>query len=122
MTETDPTPPAAELAVAIDLLAEDALLREAIAEPLSVRLPTGKVISVPHMKDWPHLATRLVMISAYDQWARLVLSDDDYKAFTDADLRTYQIERITEAATAAADVSPGKPTRSSGSHASTRRP
>ncbi len=122
MTDTDTDPlPDDELAVAIDLLAEDELLREAIPEPLHVRLPTGKVISVPHLKDWPHIASRYATLNAWDAWAAEVLSPDDLEAFREAKPRNYQMDRITEAVTAAAGVSPGKPTRSSGSRGSTRK-
>jgi hypothetical protein len=107
--------------VVIDLLAEDAMLREALAEPLPVRLPTGKVISVPHMRDWPHVGSRYATIGAWDAWAAEVLSEEDLEAFKSAKLRNYQIERISEAATAAADVSPGKPRRSSGSRGGSRK-
>jgi hypothetical protein len=116
LTDNDKTPPAGdERDVAIDLLAEDAMLREALREPTDVRLPTGKVISVPHLADWPHIASRYAALNVWDQWASEVLSEADYEAFRDAKLRNYQVERITEAVTAAADVSPGKPKRSSSS-------
>jgi hypothetical protein len=110
-----------EVDVAIDLLEEDAMLREAIREPTTIRLPTGKVISVPHSADWPHLAARLASVSAYDAWAKAILSDRDFKAFQAAELRTYQVERIVEAAAAAGGITPGKPRRSSASRRGTAR-
>lgn len=123
MTDNDKTPPADddERDVAIDLLAEDAMLREALREPTAVRLPTGKVIHVPHTADWPHIAVRYAALNVWDQWASEVLSEEDAEAFSDARLHNYQVERITEAVTAAGDVSPGKPKRSSGSRGGTRK-
>ena len=109
------------LQVVIDLLEEDALLREALAEPTGVRLPTGKVISIPHLQDWPHQASRLVALNAWDAWASEVLSEDDAKAFTAAKLRNYQLQRVAEVVTAAGATPPGKPQRSSGPSRSTRR-
>jgi hypothetical protein len=109
-----------DLEVVIDLLEEDALLREAIREPLPVRLPTGKVISVPHIADWPHIASRFITVEAFDAWAARVLSDADYKAWQDADLHNYQVRRIVTAASAAGDTTPGKSSRSSTRRSSTR--
>jgi hypothetical protein len=121
LTDDGKTPGDDERDVAIDLLAEDAMLREALREPTTVRLPTGSVISVPHLADWPHIASRYAALNVWDQWASEVLSEADYEAFRDAKLRNYQVERISEAVTAAADVSPGKPKRSSGSQGGRRR-
>ena len=120
-TSEDTSEDSGALEVAIDLIAEDALLREAIRAPLPVRLPTGGVISVPHIADWPHMANRVIAIGAFDNWARLVLSPKDYEAFTKADLKTYQVQRIVEGASAAGDITPGKPSPSSPSRRGTRR-
>ena len=119
--DKDPMPPDDELDVVIDLLAEDALLREALRKPMAVRLPTGKVISVPHQADWHPLASRAAVADLWEMWAKDVMSEDDFEAFREANLRHYQIKRIFEGATAAGDVTPGKPSRSSGSRGSSRK-
>jgi hypothetical protein len=94
--------------VDLDLLANDARYREALAKPARVRLPTGKIITVPPMADWPHLGTRMVSMGLFDAWAEAVLSEDDFPKFKAAGLHNYQIEKITDAASAAAGTTPGK--------------
>lgn len=116
---TTGTAPDDELQVTLDLLAEDAKLRETIREPMTVRLTTGAVITVPHSADWPVSASRLAAVGAWDAWASGVLAEDDQKAFREADLRDYQVKRILEALNAADGITPGKPPRSSSSRRST---
>lgn len=110
-----------EADVDLDLLADDAMYREALAAPVLIRLPTGTVISVPPMADWPHIGTRQMVAGLFDGWADTVLSKKDATAFKAAELRNYQVEKITEAATSASGISPGKRRQSSGSRKSTRR-
>lgn len=110
-----------EIDVAIDLLEEDAMLREAIREPTLIRLPDRKVISVPHVADWPFTASRAAATDQYAAWAKLTLSDEDFLSFVGANLKMYQVLRILAAANAAGDVTPGKPRRSSASRRGTAR-
>jgi hypothetical protein len=110
-----------ETDVDLDLLAGDALYREALAEPVLVRLPTGDVISVPPMADWPHVGTRMMTSSLFDGWADTVLAEKDAAAFKRAGLRNYQIEKITSAIASASGTTPGKRRPSSPSRKSTRR-
>lgn len=118
---TPPEPEETGSDVDIDLLADDALLREAIREPTSIRLPTKAVIEVPHIADWPHEASLWASRGLYDAWATAVLSPKDAAAFAKAELHNYQVERIVSAVSAAGGVSPGKPSRSSASRRSTKR-
>jgi hypothetical protein len=105
---TTPGPDDDERDVDLDLLANDAKYREALGKPTVTRLPTGDVISVPPMADWPHIATRLVTLGLFDGWAESVLSEKDFTAFKAADLHNYQIQKITDRASAAAGTTPGK--------------
>ena len=122
MTTTASTPePDQEEAVDLDLLAEDALLREAIGQPTAIRLPTGDVIEVPHVSDWPHIASRYAAIALFDAWAEEVMSEADLKAFQAAGLKNYQINKIILRASQDGGATPGKSRPSSGSRARTRR-
>ena len=114
---TDPD----DVDVDIDLLADDAMLREALQEPTSIRLPTGDVIDIPHMSDWPHVATRYMAQGLFDAWAEEVLTPDEYKSWKEADLHNYQIEKITAAVSAAGGTTAGKRRPSSSSQRSKRR-
>lgn len=109
-TRNDPAPD-----VVLDLLAEDAQLREAIGDPVPIRVPGGKdgagvVIRFPLQGAWPHMAARFANVGAWQAWADLVLAGDEdaLTAWQAADLRLYQIERIVAAITAASGISPGK--------------
>jgi len=119
MTTPAAAPP--EDAVDLDLLADDAVLREAVGQPTSVRLPTGKVIDVPHISDWPHIASRYAAIALFDAWAAEVLSPADQKAFTDAKLKNYQVSKLIERVSQDGGTNPGKSRPSSASRRSTRR-
>ena len=121
--DPDPADPpeADEADVDLDLLADDALYREALAEAVLIRLPTGDVIEVPPMADWPHVGTRMMTSSLFDGWADTVLSEKDAVAFKRAGLRNYQIEKITSAIASASGTTPGKRRPSSPSRKSTRR-
>lgn len=120
-TEKTDTAEPDEADIVLDLVAEDAMLREALRTPSPVRLPGGKVITVPHIADWPHLANRFVLTDNYLAWAKLVLSDEDFQVFQDTDLRNYQMRRIVDVASAAGEVTPGKQRPSSTSRSGTRR-
>jgi hypothetical protein len=106
--------------VDLDLDAEDTLLREAIGQPLTVRV-AGKVISVPHPTDWPHTANTAAARADFGTWAREVLSDDDHEAFTAANLRNYQVNALFEKVNRRAGVSPGKSPSSRGSSRNRQR-
>jgi hypothetical protein len=110
-----------EDAVDLDLLADDAVLREAIGQPTAVRLPTGKIIDVPHISDWPHIASRYAAIALFDAWAAEVLSEQDQKAFAAAKLKNYQVSRLIERASQDGGTNPGKSRPSSASRRNTRR-
>jgi hypothetical protein len=109
-----------DLAVDLDLDADDALLREAIGAPTTIRL-NGKVLTVPHMKDWEHNATQFMSQGLFAAWARRVMSDDDFKAFQDAELKNYQVERIVEICQRNSGTTAGKRSRPSPSSRSTRK-
>lgn len=99
--------------VVLDLLAEDAHLREALGKPTDIRVPggaggAGVAISVPPAAAWPHIAARLLANGAWDAWARVVLSEDDFAAFQAANLKDYQVARIRAVLEAAAGASAGK--------------
>lgn len=108
----------AALAVAIDLIAEDAELRRAIPEPLVIRIPQvpekeggepgSAEISVPNITAWPHDASRYAMADLWNTWASRVLSADDYEKWAKADLHNYQIRRIYDAAVAAGGIDAAK--------------
>lgn len=108
-------------AVDVDLLAEDALLREAVGQPTSVKLPTGDVIEVAHMADWPHIASRYAAVALFDAWAEEVMSAEDFEAFRKAKLKNYQVNKIIERASAAGGTNPGKSRPSSASRRRTPR-
>lgn len=93
--------------VDFDLDAEDVLLREAIGQPVRIKVG-GKVIEVPHPTDWPHTANKAATGSDFAGWAAEVLSPEDYKVFSDANLRNYQINAIFEQVNRRAGVTPGK--------------
>jgi hypothetical protein len=121
--EVPPPPPEDDdLEVDLDLDELDPELRETIRRPSVIRLPgTGKVISVPHIAAWPHVASRYTTAALFDAWAEEVLSEKDAQAFKDAKLRNYQIDRIIKLATDTGGISPGKSSASSRSRGSTRR-
>lgn len=106
--------------VDLDLDELDPVLREALAEPQTVRIG-GKVISIPHMSAWPHMANRYMALGAFDAWAESALSERDAKIFKDANLKNYQIEKITALTTAAAGTTAGKARPSSKQRGNTRR-
>lgn len=117
-----PSLPDDEPEVDLDLEELDPELREAIRQPSVVRLPgTGKVISIPHISDWPHVAARYTTSGLFDAWADEVMSEKDAKAFKEAALRNYQIDRIVKLATDTGGISPGKSSASSRSRGGTRR-
>lgn len=99
--------------VVLDLLAEDAHLREALGKPTDIRVPGGEdgagvTITVPAAAAWPHIAARLLNNGAWDAWARIVLDDGDFAAFQAANLKDYQVARIRAVLEAAAGASAGK--------------
>jgi hypothetical protein len=105
--------------VDLDLDAEDQLLREAIGQPMTVRVG-GKVITVPHPTEWPHAANEAATRADFGTWAREALSEQDYQVFLAANLRNYQVAAIFERVNKRAGVSPGKSPGSRGSSKRTR--
>lgn len=116
-----PQPPDDDFDVDLDLGELDPELREAIRQPSVVKLPGGAQIAIPHIADWPHVASRFTTAGLFDAWADEVMSERDAKAFKDAGLRNYQIDRIIKLATDTGSISPGKSSASSRSRGSTRR-
>jgi len=113
------------LQITLDLVAEDQALREVIGAPLIARIAPATeesdgVISIPHMKDWPYTGSRFLTSGFWEAWAQSVLTEDDARKFAEANLKTYQLERLEEMISAANGISAGKPSRSSGSPGSTR--
>lgn len=106
--------------VDLDLDAEDALLREALGQPLTVRVG-GKVISVPHPNAWPHAANEAAGRAEYSTWARGVLSGDDCNTFLAAELRNYQVQAIFKHVNKKSQTDPGKSPASRGSSKATRK-
>jgi hypothetical protein len=93
--------------VDLDLDADDQLLREAVGQPIRVKVG-GQVIEVPHPQDWPHTANTAASNAEFGAWAAQVLSDEDYKVFQGANLRNYQVNALFEHVNKRAGVSPGK--------------
>lgn len=106
--------------VDLDLDAQDQLLREAVGQPLTVRVG-GQVLTVPHPNDWPHTANEAATNANFTAWAAEVLDENDLKAFKAARLRNYQVQAIFEHVNKRAGVNPGKSPTSRGSSASKRR-
>lgn len=102
-------------------LEDDVHLSEVTGVPTVVRLPGGKIISIPHMGEWEHEHTRMVNVGDFDGWAQGVLNDADYTAFKAARLKNRQIELIFEKAQRRAGTTAGKSSASSGSRRSTAR-
>ena len=115
---TDAADPADD--VDLDLDAEDTLLREAIGQPLTVRV-AGKVISVPHPTDWPHAANAAASRADFTAWAQEVLTPDDFDVFAGANLRNYQVNALFEHVNKRAGVGPGKSPNSRGSSRNKQR-
>ena len=122
MTTADaPERDAGEADVDLDLDAEDdALRKEAVGEPTTIRIG-GKVLTFPHQKDWPHEASIFLNNGNSIAWAQRVLSAADFKKFTDAKVRNYQLERLIEVINGNSGITPGKPARRSRSSRSTAR-
>ena len=119
-TPDDPERDAEEADVDLDLDAEDEVLRkEAVGEPTTIRI-NGKVITFPHQKDWPHEASIFLNNGNSIAWAQRALTAADFKKFSDAKVRNYQLERIIEVVSANGGITPGKPPRRSRSSRSTR--
>jgi hypothetical protein len=106
--------------VDLDLDAEDMLLREAIGQPLTIRVG-GKVIEIPHPTDWPHTANTAAARSDFGAWAAEVLSEDDYEVWQAAKLHNYQVNAVFEKVNRRAGVGPGKSPSSRGSSRSKQR-
>jgi hypothetical protein len=104
----------------LDLDAEDVLLREAVGQPLRVKM-NGTVIEVPHPTDWPHTANTAAARADFGAWAADVLSEEDHKVFLAANLRNYQVNALFEKVNRRAGVSPGKSPRSPASSRSKAR-
>jgi hypothetical protein len=104
----------------LDLDAEDQLLREAVGQPITVKVG-GKVITVPHSQDWPHVANMAAARADFGAWAAAVLSDEDYDTFVKANLKNYQVKAIIERIDKRSGVGPGKSPSSRSSSKSTRR-
>jgi hypothetical protein len=106
--------------VDLDLDAEDMLLREAIGQPITVKVG-GKIITVPHTSEWPHIANTAAGRADFGTWAAAVLSDADFETFTKANLKNYQMTALFSKIHRRTGSGPGKSPSSRGSSKSTRR-
>jgi hypothetical protein len=93
--------------VDLDLDAEDVLLREAIGQPMTVRLG-GEVITVPRMDYWPAEASGFALRGDFGTWAALVLTPEDFKVYAAVKLRNYQVAAIFNRVRQTGGVTPGK--------------
>jgi hypothetical protein len=107
--------------IELDLVAEDAALRdEVVGKPMRIRLSTG-VITVPHIKTWRYEDTRWLDMGQFSMWADAVLSEEDAKIWHDADLENYQVDKIVAFMLSKAGATPGKSRGSSNSRSGRRR-
>jgi hypothetical protein len=113
---------AAEEEVDIDLdELDDSLRSEAVGKSTTVRID-GEVIHVQHAGDWSSSAMRASMSGDWETWAReVILDDDEFETWMEADLRNYQIEAIFSECGKKARMNMGKSRRQSGSSRRTRR-
>lgn len=114
--------PGDEVDVDVDLdLLDTVLRREALGESTTVRIG-GTVIHVSHAGDWSSTAMRASASGDWDTWAReVILDDNEFQAWVDADLRNYQIEAVFNECGRQARLNMGKSRRSAGSRRNTRR-
>jgi hypothetical protein len=127
MPKVSPFPPGSvspgpEEEVDLDLDVEsEALHREAVRDPTTIRI-SGTVIHITHTGDWSQSAMVQAAQGNWEQWARLVIEDDDeFQAWMDADLHNYQIEAVFQQCGRAARMTMGKSSRPSGPQRRTRK-
>ena len=100
---------------------DDQLRREALGIATTVKLD-GVVIHIAHAGDWSSGAMQAASTGDWDNWAREVIEDaDEFRAWTEADLRNYQIEAVFRECGRQARMSMGKSQRRSGSRRATRK-
>lgn len=114
-------PPEEEI-VDLDLDAQDeALRREAVGEPTTVRVD-GRVIHITHANAWSASAMRAAGTANWDLWAREVIDDDEeFRQWVEADLQNYQVEAVFAEAGRQARLNQGKSVARSGSRNRTKR-
>jgi hypothetical protein len=109
-----------EVDVDLDLIG-DALRRESVGEPTTVRID-GTVIRITHSSDWASSAMRAATMGDWETWARAVIDDDkEFQAWLDADLRNFQIEAVFAQCARGARMNAGKSAKLSGSRRRTRK-
>jgi hypothetical protein len=110
-----------EIDADVDLDAMDADLRaEAVGKSTSVKID-GKVIHITHAGDWSSTAMRAASTGDWETWAReVILDDNEFTAWNDADLRNYQIEAVFRECGRQARMNLGKSQRRSGQRRNTR--
>jgi hypothetical protein len=108
--------------VDVDLDEMDEQLRsEALGKSTTVKID-GVVIHIAHAGDWSASAMQGAAQGDWDTWAREVIdNDDEYQAWSDANLKNYQIEAVFRECGRKARLSMGKSQRRSGQRRSTRR-
>jgi hypothetical protein len=106
--------------VDLDLDADDALLREAVGKPTTIRVD-GKVIHIDHAAEWSNTAMAAATQGDWDTWAREVINDDsEFEDFVAANLVNYQLEAIFTECGKLARTTMGKSQRSGRSSRSKR--
>lgn len=114
--------PEEEADVDVDLdLISDALRREAVGEPTTVRID-GQVIHIAHASDWSSTAMQAAAGGNWENWASEVIeSREEYQVWLDADLHNFQIEAVFDQCARQARLSMGKSRKRSGSRSPSRR-
>lgn len=112
--------PEEEVDVDLDLIS-DALRRESVGEPTTVRVD-GQVIHIAHAADWSSSAMQAAASGNWEAWAREVIgSGEEYQIWLDADLHNFQIEAVFDQCARQARLTMGKSGRRSGSRNPSRR-
>src|SRR5580765_8047951 len=86
----------------------DAMDNEAAGKPTTVKLD-GVVIHIQHAGDWTTTAMRAASSGDWDDWARnVILDDDEFKIWEEADLTNNQVEAVFTQCGRKARMSAGK--------------
>jgi len=99
----------------------DAMDNEAAGKPTTVKLD-GVVIHIQHAGDWTTTAMRAASSGDWDDWARnVILDDDEFKIWEEADLTNNQVEAVFTQCGRKARMSAGKSQKRTGSRRGTRK-
>jgi hypothetical protein len=100
---------------------DEQLRREVVGKSTTVRID-GKVLHIMHAGDWSSSAMRAATNGDWESWAReVIIDDEEFGIWMDADLRNYQIEAVFNECGRKARMSLGKSRRPSGSRNRSRR-